>query len=83
MDNKEVKLIAKTIKNEHAKLAATFFNNVAVAFVVAGVIVPIIATTYGTNVPTGRFWIAYIVLWSFMAYSNHLIGRLLLKGVRP
>lgn len=31
---------AKLVKNERSKLAATFFNNIAVAFIAAGVIVP-------------------------------------------
>lgn len=48
---------SKLVANEQAKLAATLFNNVAVALIVAGVIVPVVAIAYGTTVPTGRFWI--------------------------
>ena len=76
-------IITRLVRNEQAKLAATFFNNIAVAFIVAGVIVPIVASAYGTAVPTGRFWIAYILLWLVMAYTNHLIGRTILKGIKP
>ena len=74
---------AKLVKNERSKLGATFFNNIAVAFIVAGVIVPFVAFAYGTTGPTGRFWIAYIVLWSGMAYGNHRIARSHLEGLKP
>ena len=66
---------ATLIRNERMKLGATLFNNIAVALVVTGVIVPVVATAYQMSVPHGRFWLAYIVLWLMGAVANHQIGR--------
>ncbi len=48
-------MTAKLVRNEPAKLGATFFNDIAVAFIVADVIVPLIAFACGIVVPTRRF----------------------------
>ena len=74
---------ATVVQNEQLKLAAMFFNNVAVTFVAAGVIVPAIATAYQTGAPQGRFWIVYVILWVVMAIGNHLIGRTILSRIKP
>ena len=66
------------VRNEQLKLAATLFNNVAVAFIVTGFVVPIVALAYGNTVPRGRYWIGYAVLWLVMPGLNHQIGRVLL-----
>ena len=83
MDTPAQTLHTTTIQNEQLKLAATLFNNVAVTFVAAGVIVPAIATAYQTGAPQGRFWIVYVILWVVMAAGNHLIARSLLSRIKP
>lgn len=46
-----------TIHNEHIKLAATALNNVGVASVVTGVIVPLVARASSAAPPAGsRYW---------------------------
>lgn len=47
----------KLIHNEQLKLAATLFNNVAVAFIVTGFVVPIVALAYQAAPPRGRYWV--------------------------
>ena len=74
---------ANLIRTEQLKLAATFFNNIAVAFVAAGVIVPAVAAAYQTGAPQGRFWIVYAIFWVVMAGANHLIGRTILSRIKP
>jgi uncharacterized membrane-anchored protein len=73
----------KLVRNEQIKLAATASNNLAVAFVVTGVIGPAAAAAYQITTPNGRFWIAFVVLWPMMGLLTHLIGRHILKGLLP
>ena len=73
----------KLIRNEQLKLAATLFNNVAVAFIVTGFVVPIVALAYQATEPRGRYWIAYVLLWLATAGLNHQIARQLLSRMRP
>jgi len=63
------------VRNEQLKLAAILFNNVAVAFIVTGFVVPVVALAYGNAVPRGRYWIVYAILWLVMAGLNHQIAR--------
>lgn len=74
---------ASLIQNEKLKLAAALFNNIAVAFVAAGVIVPAVAAAYQTGTPQGRFWVVYAIFWVVMAGANHLIGRTILSRIKP
>ena len=48
----------KLVINEQRKLAATLFNNVAVAFIVTGFVVPIVSLAYPASAPKGRYWAA-------------------------
>lgn len=73
---------ATLVRNEQLKLAATFFNNIAVAFVAAGLVVPAVAAAYQTGVPQGRFWVVYATFWVVMAGANHLIGRTILSRIK-
>lgn len=82
MDDADAELTAKLVHNEHRKIAATLFNNIATAIVVAGIIVPAVAIAYQTTVPHGRFWLVYVVLWLVMAVTNHQIARGFLKGLK-
>jgi hypothetical protein len=74
--------IAAAIHNEQVKLVANLLNTLAAAFVVTGVIVPLIAHVYGTSVPTGRLWMAYGPIWVAVAFGFHQAARLALKGMR-
>jgi len=74
---------AKLVHNEQMKLGATLFNSVAVAFIVTGLVVPVVAVTYGTTVPRNPSWLAYAVLWVGAAALNHQIARRFLSRMRP
>lgn len=73
----------KLVRNEQLKLAATASNNLAVAFIVTGIIAPAVAAAYQITTPNGRFWSAFIVLWPMMGLLTHLIARYILKGLLP
>ena len=73
----------KTTINEQRKLAATLFNNVAVAFIVTGFVVPIVSLAYQASAPKGRYWAAYVVLWLVTAAANHQIARYHLSRMIP
>jgi hypothetical protein len=64
------------VRHEQRKLVATLFNNVAVAFIVTGLVVPVVALAYGTTVPRGRYWVGYALLWLVMAGVNHQMARM-------
>jgi len=78
----DAEALAKLVHNEQMKLAATLFNNVAVAFIVTGFIVPVIAFAYHTTAPRGNFWIGYALLWLATAGMNHQMARYLLSRMR-
>jgi len=73
---------AKLVHNEQMKLGATLFNNIAVAFIVTGFIVPTISFAYRTAVPQSRYWAGYAVFWLATAGANHQIARYLLSRMR-
>jgi methylmalonyl-CoA mutase cobalamin-binding subunit len=66
---------SKTVHNEQLKLAATAFNNLGVAVIVTGIIVPVVALAYQTALPKTRYWAAFAVLWSLVGAVLHLIAR--------
>ena len=63
------------IENEKRKLAATAFNNIAVATVVTGIVGPIIAVAYQFSTPHGSYWAAFPRLWTFAAGGIHRLAR--------
>lgn len=67
----------KLVSNEQAKLTATLFNNVAVAFVVAGVVVPLVALAFGTAGPGTRSWFGLSVVWMSVAFVIHWIAPII------
>jgi hypothetical protein len=79
----DAEALAKLVHNEQMKLGATLFNNVAVAFVVTGLVVPVIAFTYGTSLPRSPYRMAYAMLWVAMAAVNHQIARSFRSRMRP
>lgn len=69
------------VRNEQAKLAATYFNNLAVALAVVGGITPLVsAATGGGATP-------FILLVGVICFAGsgalHLIARRVLKGLTP
>ena len=73
----------KLVINEQRKLAATLFNNVAVAFIVTGFVVPIVNLAYQAPAPRGRYWAAYVLLWLVTAAANHQIAHFHLSRMIP
>ena len=71
--------------NEQTKLLATCLNNVAVAFIVIGVITPITAVSFGIpNAPPLSFaTAAFAILWFCAGVGLHWVGRSVLRSVRP
>lgn len=71
-------------KDEQTKLTATFLNNVAVATVTAGVLVPAITVVYAHDAPTAQqILLLEVVSPSLMvlAIALHSLGRLVLRSV--
>lgn len=53
----------KAARNERRKITATAFNNLAVAFVVTGAIVPLVSYFYEMVAPKTTYWPVFVVLW--------------------
>jgi hypothetical protein len=70
------------VHNEQLKLAATAINNIGVASVVTGVVVPMVARVSATAPSTSRYWGLFMVLWGLLGLVCHLSGRFMLKGLR-
>ncbi|GJE48510.1 hypothetical protein GOFOIKOB_1541 [Methylobacterium tardum] len=73
------------VHNEQTKLLATALNNVAVAFAVIGFVTPITAMSFGiANAPVLRPATAFFAtIWLCAAIGLHLIGRRVLRSIRP
>jgi dipeptide/tripeptide permease len=65
------------IDNERTKLTATWVNNLAAAFVVAGFIAPAVS---GQLDGVGRFVVALV--WIGIGYGLHALARAILGGLR-
>jgi hypothetical protein len=65
-------------------LTATALNNVAVAFVIAGFVGPMVAVGYG-SAAMARDGIAILVsiIWLFVGFILHSIARLILRDLKP
>jgi hypothetical protein len=72
------------VHNEQTKLTATALNNVAVAFVIAGFVGPMVAVGYG-SAAMARDGIAILVsiIWLFIGFILHSIARLILRDLKP
>ncbi len=66
-----------TIHNEQTKLTATWLNNLAAAFAVAGFVAPAVS---GQLDGAGRFVLALI--WIGIGAGLHALARKVLKGLR-
>jgi hypothetical protein len=73
---------SKVVRNEQLKLTATAINNLAVAFVVTGFIIPVAALAYQAAFPKTRYWAGFAILWIVAAVVLHYVARRVLEGVK-
>jgi hypothetical protein len=70
------------VNNEQAKLLASFFNGIAIAAAVAGVVAPVAALSYGVstapNLSAGRV-VVLSLIWLLVSVALHYISRRTLK----
>ena len=70
------------VRNEQAKLTATYLNNLAVALFAVGALTPVVSSLLSAAGAT-----AFIVLIGAVcmiaSLALHLLGRLVLKGLTP
>jgi ABC-type multidrug transport system permease subunit len=72
------------IENEQAKLTATALNNLAVAIWVTGLVGPVVALLYGAPGPeTHGWWLLIGILWLSVGLGLHMLGRALLRKLKP
>ena len=72
------------IDDERTKLTATFFNGVAIAMIVAGVIAPLAAFTYGLPGSAGGPRLALAVIgWAIAGVVAHNRARHHLRKLTP
>ena len=72
------------IHNERTKYLATLVNTVAAATIVAGVVAPVIAFTFGVPGPiSGTFTVAISVVWLLTGAALHYAVRVILGRLKP
>lgn len=72
------------IHNERTKYLATLVNTVAAACIVAGVVAPMAALTFGSPGPTASLWTVLIsVVWLSTGFALHFAVRIILGRLRP
>ena len=66
---------------EQTKLTATFLNNLALAFIVAGFVAPVVALTLRetTSPPLDQLAIPFSAVWLSVGLVLHLIARAYLR----
>ena len=71
-------------EKEQIKLTATGLNNVAVAFVIAGFIAPMVALSQKPAAASpDASAVAFSLLWVLIGVVLHLAARLVLLRIRP
>jgi hypothetical protein len=73
----------KLVHNEQAKLSATALNNVAVAFVVLGIVTPMIGLAQVRALPTEAASYVVSLGWLLTGAILHLTARLILVRLEP
>ena len=72
------------VHNERTKYLATLLNTVAAATIVAGVIAPIVAFTFGVPGPiSGRFALLISAVWLLTGVALHYVVRRILGRLQP
>lgn len=70
------------IHNEQTKLTATALNNVAVAFLIAGIVAPLV-THAQQPVPPSGWAILLSLAWLLSGFILHVVARLTLRRLKP
>ena len=73
--------VGKPGRNERRKITATALNNLAAAFLVTGIIVPVVSTAYGLPSPKARYWPAFALLWLASGTGLHWAARHEAEGI--
>jgi hypothetical protein len=71
------------VHNERTKLTATALNNVAVALIVTGFVVPVVGLGQRTDLPAaaGQLWFSFV--WLVTGSVVHYVARLMLGSLKP
>ncbi|AWN36938.1 hypothetical protein [Methylobacterium radiodurans] len=70
--------------NEQTKLLATAINNVAVAFVILGVVTPLTAVNFGVESAPPNPWMAFFAaIWFCSGGNLHLLARRASRSLKP
>lgn len=71
--------------NEQTKLLATGINNIAVAFIVIGVVTPITAVSFGiAAAPAPSLATAFFAaVWFCAGVGLHILARRALRSLKP
>ena len=70
------------VYNEQTKLTATALNNVAVAFVVAGFVAPVVGFANGLELRLGVASTTFTAVWLATGLILHLTARLILRRLK-
>jgi len=73
----------KLIHNEQAKLSATAVNNIAVAFVVVGIVTPLVGFSQSPIAPPNAVSLVVSFGWLLTGAILHLCARLILVRLEP
>ena len=71
------------IQNEQTKLTATALNNVAVAFIVAGFVAPVVGFAQTLEFRPGVESALFSGFWLVTGSVLHVAARLVLKRLQP
>ncbi|MBS7543385.1 hypothetical protein [Ancylobacter oerskovii] len=72
------------VPNERTKYLATLINTVAAASIVAGVVAPMVAFTFGMPGPiSGGFTVAVGIVWLLVGAALHYTVRIILGTLKP
>ncbi len=71
----------KAARNERRKITATAVNNVGVAIIVTGIVVPSVSIAYQMTLPQTKYWSIFALLWLIRGLGLHAIARDLLGRI--
>jgi hypothetical protein len=71
------------VHNEQTKLTATALNNVAVAFVIAGFVAPVVGFGQTLSAPDNAIPVLFSLVWLLTGLVLHLAARLVLRTLQP
>jgi uncharacterized membrane protein YdcZ (DUF606 family) len=72
----------KAARNEQRKITATAFNNIAVSFVVTGIVVPMVNMGYQMTLPRASYWAFFGGLWGVAGTAVARSGTIYSKRTR-